>query len=95
MNKIKILNQAEIEGGFKFVVDAGGAKFEVIVDNYYYQKIFNSKGSREEFVIFSFRFLLERESKESIFKKFNLQTVKKYFPEYEEVIKNQEDGKNI
>lgn len=35
----------------------------------------------------SFEFLLEREPKESILKEFNLMEIARYFPEYEEEIK--------
>jgi hypothetical protein len=35
----------------------------------------------------SFRFLLEREPKESILRRFNLTVISRYFPEYEREIK--------
>jgi len=44
------------------------------------------KITREELIKKSFEFLLERESKESILSKFNLEIIKKYFPEYEKEI---------
>ena len=37
----------------------------------------------EELVRDSFGFLLERESKESILKEFDLAMIKRYFPEYD------------
>ena len=42
--------------------------------------------SREEFISDSFRFLLEREPKESILDEFDIEDIKKYFPEFEEEI---------
>lgn len=42
--------------------------------------------SPEELVKKSFEFLLERESKESILREFNLMDIPRYFPEYEEKI---------
>ena len=42
----------------------------------------------EELVRKSFEFLLEREPKESILEEFDLPLIRKYFPEYEEEIKN-------
>jgi len=42
---------------------------------------------KEELIRKSFEFLLEREPKESIFSKFNLQIINNYFPEYEKRIK--------
>jgi len=95
MNEIKIVNQTEIEGGFEFVVSVDGSQFKVKVDNDYHLKLTKAKQSMEDLITKSFEFLLEREPKESILKKFNLQIINKYFPEYEEVIKNQTDGKNI
>ncbi len=41
-----------------------------------------------ELVWASFLFLLERESKESILREFDLMLITKYFPEYEKEIKN-------
>ena len=37
----------------------------------------------EELVADSFAFLLERESKESILREFDLSSIKRYFPEYD------------
>ena len=37
----------------------------------------------EDLVVDSFRFLLEREPKESILKEFELSVIKRYFPEYD------------
>ena len=40
----------------------------------------------EELLEASFRFLLERESKESILRRFELPIIERYFPEYPRVI---------
>lgn len=37
----------------------------------------------EDLVLDSFRFLLEREPKESIMKEFDLSVIKRYFPDYD------------
>jgi hypothetical protein len=42
--------------------------------------------SAEELVRESFRFLLERESKESILREFKLSVITRYFPDYERAI---------
>jgi len=42
----------------------------------------------EEFIKKSFEFLLERESKESILKEFNILDINKYFSEYEREIQS-------
>ena len=38
--------------------------------------------SKEELILFSFKFLLERENNTSILSNFNLETIQNYFPEY-------------
>ncbi len=40
----------------------------------------------EDLVEASFRFLLDRESKESILKEFDLAVIPRYFPEYDSII---------
>ncbi len=42
--------------------------------------------SPEHVVETSFRFLLERESKESILPKFNLMVIERYFPDFQRVV---------
>ena len=44
--------------------------------------------SKEELILFSFKFLLERENNTSILSNFNLETIQKYFPEYKKEIQN-------
>ena len=56
----------------------------VTLDDAYYQFLTQGKTPKEDLIRKSFQFLLERESKESILRTFNLQIIKRYFPEYEE-----------
>jgi hypothetical protein len=51
-----------------------------------YERLAGGKASPEALVTESFRFLLERESKESILRSFDLTLIGHYFPEYERVI---------
>ena len=44
--------------------------------------------SKEELIMFSFKFLLERENNTSILSNFNLETIQNYFPEYKNEIQN-------
>ena len=44
--------------------------------------------SKEELILFSFKFLLEREKNSSILSNFNLETIQNYFPEYKNEIQN-------
>jgi hypothetical protein len=53
-----------------------------------YERLAGGKASAEELVTESFRFLLEREPKESILRSFDLTVIGRYFPEYErEIVK--------
>ena len=51
-----------------------------------YARLTGGKTEPEELVRRSFEFLLEREPKESILKRFDLSVISRYFPEYEREI---------
>jgi hypothetical protein len=51
-----------------------------------YERLSEGKASPEALVEESFRFLLEREPKESILRSFDLPLIGRYFPEYEREI---------
>ncbi len=52
-----------------------------------YERLAGDRASPEDLVRESFRFLLEREPKESILRSFDLTVIGRYFPEYEREIK--------
>jgi hypothetical protein len=53
-----------------------------------YERLAGGKASPEALVTESFRFLQERESKESILGSFDLTVISRYFPKYErEIVK--------
>ena len=81
--------QKKSTGQFLVIVEEGGGKTEhtVTLDDEYYQNLTDGEITKEELIRRSFGFLLERESKESIFSRFNLKIIKNYFPEYEGKIK--------
>jgi hypothetical protein len=54
----------------------------VELDRDKYQNLTDGKISPEELIQYSFEFLLERESKESILNRFNVSVISRYFPEY-------------
>ncbi|RLI03804.1 hypothetical protein DRO38_02305 [Candidatus Bathyarchaeota archaeon] len=83
---IKVERKGENE--FLVVVEEGGSKTEHIVtlDQEYYEQLTGGKITKEKLVEESFKFLLEREPKESILRRFNLKVINRYFPEYEETI---------
>jgi hypothetical protein len=58
-------------------------EYIVTLEDGYYQYLTQGKVTEEELIEKSFRFLLERESKESILPRFNLKIIKSYFPEFE------------
>jgi len=62
--------------------------YNVTLVESYYQELTGGKITKEELIKKSFEFLLEREPKESILSKFNLRVISRYFPEFEEKIKD-------
>ena len=59
----------------------------VLLNDNFYQNITNGKITRKDLIIKSFKFLLLRESNQSILKEFNLEVINQYFPEYNNEIK--------
>ncbi|MBS3735653.1 hypothetical protein KGY72_00590 [Candidatus Bipolaricaulota bacterium] len=87
---MNVQKEAESEDELVFSVDVGGRSgtdHTVTVDQGTYESIAPNNIGAAELVEESFKFLLEREPKESILTKFNLTTIGDYFPEYEEKIK--------
>ena len=74
---------------FRVKVEEKGAskEYAVTLEDSYYQDLTQGEITKEELIEKSFKFLLERESKESILSKFNLKIIKSYFPEFEEEIR--------
>ncbi len=60
-----------------------GTEHVVTLDDEYYQHLTDGEMTREELIEMSFKFLLEREPKESILSRFNLKVINSYFPEFE------------
>ncbi len=87
MTEIKVTEIDEIT--YEVVVLAGSTTtHEINVDKAYAQKLTAGKISTAELVKKSFEFLLERESNNSILRRFDLSVIGHYFPEYEhEIIK--------
>lgn len=71
--------------------DGSGSKtdHQVTMDRDYYMNL-TEKGRviPEEFIKKSFEFLLNRESKDSVLKQFDIALIIEYFPEFEKEIKN-------
>ena len=59
----------------------------VLLNDSFHQDVSNNKLTKTELIAKSFEFLLKRESNQSILKKFNLEVISQYFPEYIDEIK--------
>lgn len=60
----------------------------VTLNKDYWSKLTKETTTPEELIHQSFKFLMDRESNESILKHFNLKVIQTYFPEYESIISN-------
>ena len=69
-----------------FEVIISDEKYKVTVSKATMEDLGNGR-SKEEFIEDCFKFLLEREPKESIMKEFNVEIIGKYFPEWKDEIK--------
>lgn len=92
MAEIKVRMKSEDENAFLFDVDIieGDTKttHNVSVNKSDHERLSGGRVIPEELVEKSFIFLLRRESKESILRKFNITKISHYFPEYEKEIKD-------
>lgn len=87
MEEIIIEKVDKIDNEWIFSVKIENKNYKVTVDENYWKKITKEKISPKELVKNSFKFLLEREPKESILPEFNLKQIEDYFPEYKESMK--------
>jgi len=72
---------------FEVIITDNNSKttHQVTVPDALYQKLTNGTISKEECAKAAFKFLLDRESKESIMSTFELSVISEYFPEFERV----------
>ena len=79
---------------YAVTVTEGGSSqsYRVTVPDETYQKLTQGKISKADCVKSSFKFLLDRESKESILSSFDLPVIGRYFPEYYDEYKYSCDG---
>jgi hypothetical protein len=89
MAKIDV-KQTERDDTYQFEVtvqDRGSqTRHRVTLSRADYERLAGGDASPVELVTESFRFLLEREPKESILRSFDLTVISRYFPEYEQEI---------
>lgn len=77
------------DGRYHVTVAEGGSQSEYTVSLKpgYYEKLTAKQVPEEELIERSFQFLLERESRQSILREFDLTVIGRYFPEYESEIR--------
>ncbi len=63
-------------------------KHIVLLTDEYYDILTKKKVSKKKLLEYSFQFLLDREPNTSILSFFDLNIISKYFPEYENEVKN-------
>lgn len=84
------VKKSEYGEGYRFEVTVREGKGEtdhrVTLRKADYERLAGSKATPEVLVAESFRFLLEREPKESILRSFDLTVIGRYFPAYEREI---------
>lgn len=91
MDPIKIIREQKQGNSWTVFVEVGedsdsANNYSVQVDEETYDRLTNGMNTPGQLVEETFRFLLEREPKESILPTFDLDTVSNYFPEYEQEI---------
>jgi hypothetical protein len=82
---------SDLQGRYEFQVTVqdkrSSTQHRVSLSKSDYQRLVGNRDtSPEKLVTASFRFLLEREPKESILRSFDLTVISRYFPEYEREI---------
>ena len=92
MEGIAVREVAETASGWRCRVTVGtgrgATQHTVTVDRAYWEELTGGETEPKVLVEKSFVFLLQRESKTSIMRKFNLGIISRYFPEYEKEIGN-------
>ncbi len=88
---MKVTEANQREDGWTFLVELGHGEemieYWVDVDKDYWTRLTNRRIEPEELVVITFKFLLGKEHKELILKKFNLADITGLFPMYELEVK--------
>ena len=89
MSRLSVEGKAR-PGGWTYTVrvaDAGGATEHAVDVSEAYARKLGGGSPPDDLVRRSFEFLLARESKESILRRFELPAIGRYFPDYEAAMK--------
>jgi hypothetical protein len=89
--KAKLEVESLAEGVFQVCVIEGATEssHRVTLKPEYLNRLTAGKIEAPELIRRSFEFLLEREPKESILSRFDLQDIQRYFPDFERTIERQ------
>ena len=91
MDVIQITKKEETADGWRFVVEVGPdfnkIGFAAFLDKDYWSELTDGRYSPEEFVMRSFRFLLQREPRTSIQRSLHIRDIQRHFSTYEESMK--------
>lgn len=90
--KIEVEKTGDLEFRVRIIEVSGESTHAVSIQQADYTKLTGGKIEPEELLQRSFEFLLKREPKESILRKFDLSVISRYFPEYEREIKSKMPG---
>ena len=88
MENVKIKELGSYQGKYLFAIDIAGLDYKVTLSRNYWLELTDGKEPAAQLVLDSIMFLLSHEPKESILKEFDLEDIKKYFPQYESQIKS-------
>lgn len=90
-DEMRITETNQSDNGWTFMVELGHGEglieFWIDVDRDYWTRLTNRRVEPAELVEATFKFLLSKEAKELIIKRFNLADVSGYFPNYENEMK--------
>ena len=90
-DNIRATETNQTDYSWTFLVELGHGEglieYWVDVDKEYWTRITNRRVEPEQLVLETFKFLLDKESKELILRKFNISDVAGHFPMFESYIK--------
>ncbi|MBS91476.1 MAG: hypothetical protein CMM95_00265 [Rickettsiales bacterium] len=89
MEKNKVIHIKEIsKDEFKVTINSSSKTGHLVrISNSVHQNLTKGKITKEQLLLFSFEFLLDREPNTSILPSFELMEINQYFPEYVEELK--------
>lgn len=91
LDGIRVTETNQREEGWTFLVELGHGydlvEYRIDVNREYWAKLTSCRIEPAQLIEMTFKFLLDKEPKEMIMKKFNLSDINQFFPQYEREIK--------